>query len=508
MIPWPDGGLAHFYRDNDNAAALQWYGPTVFAQGTHYQGVSVTESDFMSYPGTPTKNLEVVAVRKDNGALEHWWRENGGALTWHFGSQIAEGCRGVPAIVYSGALFKDIPLIPGAHRDAHETGMFHVVVATEAGGWNYYLKSTDSTSLWTQVPGFPGALKPEEYVHSQVPGGKLVGMGIILTPVFANSSHTTYKEVWEDTSCAHQGDTYIVAGSEQNALQLWCASDAYFDRLSPGGVHCEWRGSDTVTKPSPETQSEELRAFYGRPSLIQGDYNHDDDGFADDGHYGNFELVSPLKAGGLLHRARNVGSPHAVEGLTMGWGPGTQFGGNSLYDEVSLIQSNYGPGDHGNLELVARNSCQFGFDFFWRVGNVWNGPIYVGKESGAIRIGTNSEALGVLAGSLAPADKLAALGSVNISSSIEPASDMVAWLGDRDTPYPALADALLAVMVNRRLIAPVFIDVIRGFYEDDLGQPSPRTVSDVRTDALRTAVLKASNENNGTEITTFDALLA
>ncbi len=316
VIPWPDGGIAHFYRDNDDAAALQWYGPTLFAQESHYQGVSVTESDFMSYQGTPTKNLEVVAVRQD-GALEHWWRENGGALTWHLGSQIAQGCTGVPAITYSGAMFKDIPLVPGAHRDAHEAGLFHLVVANELGGWTYYIKSTDEGSAWTRVPGFPGKLKPEEYIGRQIAGGKLVGMGIILSTAFATSTQTTYKDIWEDRSCTRRGNTYIIAGSEQNALQIWCCSSAYLDQLAPGGVNCEWISADTVTKPAPETQSEELRAYFGRPSIIQGDYNQDDSGLFDDGHYGNFELVSPLKSGGLLHRARNVGIPHnPVGGLT------------------------------------------------------------------------------------------------------------------------------------------------------------------------------------------------
>jgi hypothetical protein len=59
-----------------------------------------------------------------------------------------------------------------------------------------------------------------------------------------------------------------------------------------------------------------------------------------------------------------------------------------------------------------------------------------------------------------------------------------------------LAQALLNLLGGRRLAAPVFIDVIRGFYEEGLGQPSPRAVTDVHTDALQTAVVKAYNENN------------
>jgi hypothetical protein len=61
---------------------------------------------------------------------------------------------------------------------------------------------------------------------------------------------------------------------------------------------------------------------------------------------------------------------------------------------------------------------------------------------------------------------------------------------------------------GRRLAAPVFIDVIRGFYEEDLRQPAPRAVTDVHTDALQTAVVKAYNENNGTDLSKFSDLLA
>lgn len=513
VIPWPDGGLAHFYRDNDNAAALQWYGPTLFAQGSYYQGVSITESDSMKYSGTPTKNLEVVAVKQD-GTLEHWWRENGGALTWRLGSVIAQGCTGVPALTYSGALFKviykDVPFIPDAFRNAHEAGAFHLVVATAGGGWNYYIKSTDSGAAWTLAPGFPGSLSYESYRHSQASAsGPFAGMGIALSPVSANSAYTTYKDVWEDDSCARPGDTYIIGTAGDGQLQIWSATHAYFDSIPGRGVRCDWQSAGTVTRHNLETVSEEFRAFHGRPSIIQGDYNQSDTGFLmDRGHYGNFELVAPLKTGGLFHRARNVGNPYDMpDSINKGWGPGTQFGGGYLYDEVSLIQSNYGPGEHGNLELIARNRCQFGFDFFWRVDDVWHGPLYFGKESGTIRIGTNREALSVLAGTLPPAEKLTALGSINVLTSVEPVSDMVGWLGDPDTPYPSLADAILNLMVTRRLSAPVFIDVIRGFYEDHLGQPSPRTVGEVRIDALQTSILKASNENNGTEIGAFEDLL-
>jgi hypothetical protein len=110
-------------------------------------------------------------------------------------------------------------------------------------------------------------------------------------------------------------------------------------------------------------------------------------------------------------------------------------------------------------------------------------------------------------GTLSPVDTIAALASTNVTYSV-PESDLLDWLNDPDTPYPALAQGLLTLMQPKRLNQPVSIDVIRGYYEDNLGQPSPRSLDAVNMDALKTAVLEASNENNGTNFTDFQALLA
>jgi hypothetical protein len=61
-----------------------------------------------------------------------------------------------------------------------------------------------------------------------------------------------------------------------------------------------------------------------------------------------------------------------------------------------------------------------------------------------------------------------------------PEADMRNWLNDSEfTPYPALAFTLLKLLEGKRLRQPVQLDVIRGYYEEVLDAPSPRSVSDV-----------------------------
>lgn len=88
----------------------------------------------------------------------------------------------------------------------------------------------------------------------------------------------------------------------------------------------------------------------GTPSLYQGRF----------GFPGNFEVVTPLAAGGMAHYYRQ--NPQ-------GWwsGPAT-FGGNAQFEDVSLIQGNYGD----NLEVVARSGNQL--QHYYRSGSTWHGP--------------------------------------------------------------------------------------------------------------------------------------
>lgn len=107
-----------------------------------------------------------------------------------------------------------------------------------------------------------------------------------------------------------------------------------------------------------------------------------------------------------------------------------------------------------------------------------------------------------------PHTMVQALNDVGVDSSL-PSSDLISFLSNPEfTPYPALAQALLAVLTPRPLKAPVFIDVIAFYYENTPDTASPRRVGDVNTAVLKAAVLKAFGDRYGEQLMDFDSLLA
>jgi hypothetical protein len=90
------------------------------------------------------------------------------------------------------------------------------------------------------------------------------------------------------------------------------------------------------------------------------------------------------------------------------------------------------------------------------------------------------------------------LADMGVTYSVSEA-DFRSWLANpRFTPYPALAQSLLRL--DRRLAAPVHMDVVAWKYEKTGGVASPRARGDVRRDVLLASVLAAYNERYGTSV--------
>ena len=94
-----------------------------------------------------------------------------------------------------------------------------------------------------------------------------------------------------------------------------------------------------------------------------------------------------------------------------------------------------------------------------------------------------------------------------------PEADLLEWLNDPvNTPYPAISEALLQPLGDKRLRKPVFLDVIVFNYEQTpefpAGLPlSPRKLTEVFLPVLRKAVVDGYNDRYGEGVTDFQSLL-
>ncbi|TIU20555.1 MAG: hypothetical protein E5W49_12215, partial [Mesorhizobium sp.] len=101
VIPAPEFGLWHYWRDNDDPN-LKWHGPNKFCEQLRFTSVSVCESDYRTYDNDRPGNFELLARRRD-GALIHFFRENGGSWAWSDpGALVATETADNPSLIATG----------------------------------------------------------------------------------------------------------------------------------------------------------------------------------------------------------------------------------------------------------------------------------------------------------------------------------------------------------------------------------------------------------------------
>ena len=123
VVPAAGGGLAHFWRNNDDPF-MPWSGPVPFGQGLgQVSGVTMIESNYGS-PG----NLEVVC--NAGGQLQFFWRDSGPAFIWNgpFEIEPGFGATGNPALIQSRFGTK---------------GNFELVVPAAGGGLAHFWRNND-----------------------------------------------------------------------------------------------------------------------------------------------------------------------------------------------------------------------------------------------------------------------------------------------------------------------------------------------------------------------------
>ena len=127
VVPLESGGLAHFYRDNDQAG-LPWHGP--FAFGTLpgvVEAVSLIQSNFSS-AGNGPGNLAVVA--RIGSELVYYYRDDT-TFIWHGPTLITTGVAGVPSFVQAR---------PGTFGSK---GNYELVVPLQSGGLAHFYRDND-----------------------------------------------------------------------------------------------------------------------------------------------------------------------------------------------------------------------------------------------------------------------------------------------------------------------------------------------------------------------------
>lgn len=120
VAPYPGGGLAHYYRDNDQPL-MPWIGPNVFGSPLAVGAVSLIQSRF--------NNLELVA--RIGNYLAHFYRDSASG-TWYGPNYFAFGvASGTPSLI----------------QDA--SGNFQVITPLVTGGMAlYYRDNSVSTFPW------------------------------------------------------------------------------------------------------------------------------------------------------------------------------------------------------------------------------------------------------------------------------------------------------------------------------------------------------------------------
>jgi hypothetical protein len=242
VIPHPDGGLSHYWRDNEDPA-LPWRGPIRFGTGQDIRGTAVIESTY-----GPGGNFELVVV---NGShLDFYWREN---FEWHGPVPIplphGVGVMGGPSLFLLSS--EDLSL-----------------VVPNAQGGLIFMRRDHDTFQW-EPPGFLG---------NKYSSGVSIGAYLAVEVVSA-----------EDDSLVFRGvvPTKVKYSTGLGGTPAMLKTDYdYFEIIAPvveGGL-AHFYGSE---------QGWQRYNFgsgnYHAVSLVQSSYTGGD---ADGNYHGNFEVVA------------------------------------------------------------------------------------------------------------------------------------------------------------------------------------------------------------------------
>jgi len=261
VMPYPSGGIAHYYRDNDRGDGNTWYGPTaVFGSGI-VDAVSLMESS--------DGNLQVVA--RMGSQLAHFYRDST-SLNWSGPTFFASGVSGTPSLI-----------------QVTNTN-FEVVTPLAAGGMAHYTRT--GNSVWTLVPDvFPSLPKVDavSLIESDYANLEVVArIGDRLAHFWRSQSKT-----WIGPYFFASGDS---ASGTPSLIQGRFGTPGNFEVVSPlatGGMGHFYRDNSPSSSPIWYGPSKFGSDNVGGAALIQGNYGD------------NLEVVACVANSGLNHYYRS-----------------------------------------------------------------------------------------------------------------------------------------------------------------------------------------------------------
>jgi hypothetical protein len=260
VAPYPGGGIAHYYRDNDQPS-MPWLGPAVFGSPLTIGAVSLIQSKF--------NNLEVVA--RIGNALAHFYRDSSSG-TWYGPNYFAFGvAAGTPSLI----------------QDA--TGNFDVITPLATGGMALYYRDNSA-------PNFPWH-GPIAVSTTPVDAVSLIqssyGGNLELVARIGNQLAHFYR----DSSLNWSGPSFFTSGvtGTPSLIQSRAGTPGNFELVTPlagGGLAHFWRDNSNPAMPWTGPNPIASGSFDGA-ALIQGNYGY------------NLEVVAAVSCSGLSHYYRS-----------------------------------------------------------------------------------------------------------------------------------------------------------------------------------------------------------
>jgi hypothetical protein len=263
VTPRDLGGLAHYWRDNDDPA-MPWYGPFTFGPADRdYDCVTMIQSNY-GEPG----NLELIARSGDQ--LDFYWRDSGPSFTWNGPYRIAGDVAGNPALIQSRF---------GAR------GNFELVVPLRDGGLAHYWRNNDDPSMPWNGP-YPFGSQAGNVEGVALLESNYGDPGNLEVVARAGSQLLFF---WRDSGPAFAWNgPYVITGNAQGRpamVQGRFGARGNFELVVPtvgGGLAHYWRNNDDPAMPWYGPYPFGAGRSYSEVSLAQSNF----------GDPGNLEVVA------------------------------------------------------------------------------------------------------------------------------------------------------------------------------------------------------------------------